>query len=202
MAEFLALRGNAAFSASRLARLQQSLKKVSPKLTLAAEHWYFILLSSPLNAAETARLKDLLGISGVTQEQGQVASGLQLVTPRLGTISPWSTKATDIARNCGFFQVQRIERGTAFYVGGVNDEKSALVIRRGLHDRMTESVLATLEEARALFEQIPPQPLTIIDTLTGGRDALVAANSSLGLALSEDEIEYLLDNFAKLGRNP
>ncbi|MDO8315567.1 MAG: phosphoribosylformylglycinamidine synthase [Rugosibacter sp.] len=219
MAEFLALRGNAAFSASRLARLQQSLKKVSPKLTLAAEHWYFILLSSPLDVAETARLKDLLGISGVTQEQGHVASELQLVTPRLGTISPWSTKATDIARNCGFFQVQRIERGTAFYVGGVNDEKlceavssrtalairsegSTLAVRRGLHDRMTESVLATLEEARALFEQIPPQPLTIIDTLTGGRDALVAANSSLGLALSEDEIEYLLDNFAKLGRNP
>ncbi len=130
MAEFLALRGNAAFSASRLARLQQSLKKVSPKLTLAAEHWYFIALSAPLDAAETARLKELLGIHATAaQPNGQPADTvgtLQLVTPRLGTISPWSTKATDIARNCGFLQVQRIERGTAFYVGGVKDEKSVL----------------------------------------------------------------------------
>ena len=204
MAEFLALRGNAAFSASRLARLQQSLKKESPKLTLAAEHWYFIALSAPLDVAETARLKELLGIHATTdQPQPADAAGvLQLVTPRLGTISPWSTKATDIARNCGFLQVQRIERGTAFYVGGVKDEKSALAIRRGLHDRMTESVLTTLEAAQALFHETAPQPLTIIDTLSGGRDALVAANSDLGLALSEDEIEYLLSNFAKLGRNP
>ncbi|AJP48386.1 phosphoribosylformylglycinamidine synthase [Rugosibacter aromaticivorans] len=200
MAEFLALRGNAAFSASRLARLQQSLRKASPKLTLAAEHWYFIDLSSPLNTPETTRLKELLDISSVAR--GHISGELQLVTPRLGTISPWSTKATDIARNCGFSQVQRIERGTAFYVSGVKDEKSALVIRHSLHDRMTESVLTTLDQAQALFGQIPPQPLTIVDTLSGGRDALVAANLSLGLALSEDEIEYLLDNFAKLGRNP
>jgi phosphoribosylformylglycinamidine synthase len=201
MAEFLALRGSAAFSAARLARLRKSVGETLPGLGLAAEFWYFIGLDAPLSADETLRLHDLLGIPAHLPPYPQ--GRLFLVTPRLGTISPWSSKATDIARNCGFAAVKRIERGTAFHVSGAigdDPEKSALATR--LHDRMTESVLPSVDAARALFQHVAPQPLTTVDLLAGGRAALVQANSDLGLALSADEIDYLVENFGKLGRNP
>jgi phosphoribosylformylglycinamidine synthase len=197
MADFLALRGVAAFSAPRLARLQALVLETCCGVKLSAEHWYFVELAAPLTADETARLKDLLGIPDVlpTARSGT----LLLVTPRLGTISPWSSKATDIAHNCGFAAVKRIERGTAFHVAG-KFEKSVLAGR--LHDRMTESVLDSVEAAQELFHHYPPQPLTTVDILAGGKPKLVAANAELGLALSDDEIDYLMDNFSKLGRNP
>jgi len=133
MAEFLALRGSAAFSSPRLARLQKTLGESFAGLRLVAEHWYFIELETSLNADETARLKDLLGIPALLPV---VPGGeLLLVTPRLGTISPWSSKATDIARNCGFAAVQPVKRAVAYHVAG-KFEKSALATR--LHDRMTE----------------------------------------------------------------
>ncbi|MDP3513813.1 MAG: phosphoribosylformylglycinamidine synthase, partial [Sulfuritalea sp.] len=203
MAEFLALRGSAAFSAPRLARLQKSLGDAVPGIGLAAEHWYFIELAAPLNAEETARLKDLLGIPATLP--APPAGELLLVTPRLGTISPWSSKATDIARNCGFAAVKRIERGTAFHASGKVAQKLAPHFREistRLHDRMTESVLDSIDAARALFHHVAPQPLTSVDLRGGGRAALVVANRELGLALSEDEIDYLVENFGKLGRNP
>jgi phosphoribosylformylglycinamidine synthase len=191
MARILKLRGAAAFSASRLARLQET-----AGAKLAAEHWVFVECESDLTVDELNRLKDLLGIPATLPPEP--AGELVLVTPRLGTISPWSSKATDIARNCGFAKVKRIERGTAFHVQGAR--KSAVVAR--LHDRMTESVLDSFEAADELFHHYSPQPLTTVDILAGGRAALVAANGELGLALSEDEIDYLVDNFGKLGRNP
>ena len=203
MTEFLALRGPAAFSAVRLERLRLGLRAIDSRLALSAEQWFFVELTRPLEAVERGRLEDLLG---VPQTLPPPPGGeLLLVTPRLGTISPWSSKATEIARNCGFTAVQRIERGIAWHVGGVKNP--ALATRREeiaarLHDRMTESVLDSTDAARALFHHIAPQPLTIIDSLGGGRTALVAANGELGLALSEDEIDYLIDNFGKLGRNP
>ncbi|MBK9312039.1 MAG: phosphoribosylformylglycinamidine synthase [Rhodocyclaceae bacterium] len=192
MSRIFKLRGAAAFSASRLARLQEL---VGTRLT--AEHWYFVETDGGLDADELARLKDLLDMPA--QLPQQPAGELILVTPRLGTISPWSSKATDIARNCGFSKVKRIERGTAFHVQGA--PKSAVAIRH-LHDRMTESVLESLNAADELFHHYEPQPLTTVDILKGGRAAMVAANGELGLALSDDEIDYLVDNFGKLGRNP
>jgi phosphoribosylformylglycinamidine synthase len=199
MSRILKLRGQPAHSAARLARLEESVRQAVPGLSgLAAEHCYFVEADGDLSAAELGRLKDLLGLPaqpGVAPE-GQ----LLLVIPRLGTISPWSSKATDIARNCGFARVQRIERGTAFHAAGRNLDRAALAAR--LHDRMTESVLQSLDEADALFRHVPPQPLTSVDVLGGGRGALLAANGELGLALSEDEIDYLVDNFTRLGRNP
>ena len=200
MAEFLALRGSAAFSASRLARLQQSVGEYVSGIGLAAEHWYFIESEGPLNAEETARLKDLLGVPA--RLPAPPGGELLLLTPRLGTISPWSSKASDIARNCGFASVRRMERGTAFHVSGsvAAEQRPALVAR--LHDRMTESVLSSVDAARALFHHVAPQALTTVDLLGGGREALVKANSELGLALSTDEIDYLADNFGKLGRDP
>ena len=197
MAEFLALRGSAAFSAPRLVRLQKTLGESVAGIRLTAEHWYFVELETALNVDETGRLKDLLGISA--QLPAPPEGELLLVTPRLGTISPWSSKATDIAKNCGFAAVKRIERGTAFHAKG-SIEKSALAT--WLHDRMTESVLDSVDAARALFHHVAPQPLASIDLLGGGREALVRANTELGLALSGDEIDYLADNFGKLGRNP
>ncbi len=191
MSQILKLRGTAAFSASRLARLQESIGTA-----LSAEHWYFIETAGNLNTEELIRLKDLLGIPANLPAEPR--GTLLLMTPRLGTISPWASKATDIARNCGFAAIKRIERGIAYYFE--NSEKSALAGR--LHDPMTESVLDSIEAAEALFHHVAPQPLTTVDILAGGRAALVAANGELGLALSEDETDYLVENFTKVGRNP
>jgi phosphoribosylformylglycinamidine synthase len=188
MPEILALRGAAALSPSRLARLRDRFGTA-----LAAEHWYFAETDGRLAAEELARFRDLLGIPATLPPEP--AGAMILVTPRLGTISPWSSKATDIARNCGFAAVKRIERGIAYHATEPLD--AAL-----LHDRMTESVLASLKDAERLFHHVAPQPLTTVDVLSGGRVALVAANGELGLALSDDEIDYLVENFAKAGRNP
>ncbi|MBU0751452.1 MAG: phosphoribosylformylglycinamidine synthase [Gammaproteobacteria bacterium] len=192
MAEFIALRAAAAFSDARLARIVERVG-----VPLQAEHWMFVECDAALAADELDRLKDLLGIPATLPPapDGQ----LILVTPRLGTISPWASKATDIAHNCGFAAIRRIERGTAFHVGGAV-EKSALAAR--LHDRMTESVLDSIDAAAQLFHHVAPQPLTSVDILVGGRAALVKANAELGLALSDDEIDYLVENFGKAGRNP
>jgi len=126
--------------------------------------------------------------------------------PRLGTISPWATKATDIAQHCALKKVHRLERGVAWFVrkrGGAAltpDERHAVAAL--VHDRMTESVLAGFDEAAALFRVESPAPLSTVDVLSGGQGALVAANKRLGLALAPDEIDYLVENFTRIGRNP
>jgi phosphoribosylformylglycinamidine synthase len=201
MPEVLKLRGAAAFSANRLARLTRNVQAVLPKLKdLVAEHWYFVELNAPLAEDDLARLKDLLGAHAA----GKAPAGtLRLVTPRLGTISPWSSKATEIARQCGFAAVTRIERGTAYHVDAKGDLAAALPsLLPLLHDRMTESVLESLDAAEALFRHYAPQPLATVDVVGQGRAALVAANGEMGLALSEDEIDYLVEAFTKAGRNP
>ncbi|HAS13974.1 MAG TPA: phosphoribosylformylglycinamidine synthase, partial [Idiomarina abyssalis] len=123
-------------------------------------------------------------------------------TPRIGTISPWASKATDIAHNCGLKSIHRVERGVAFYLQGdlsAEELKQAALL---LHDRMTESVLYDMNDAQQLFRSQEPQPLSSVDILAGGREALAQANISLGLALADDEIDYLVENFRKLDRNP
>ena len=127
---------------------------------------------------------------------------LFLVLPRLGTISPWSSKATDIARNCGLAKIERIERGIAYYVAGQFSDAEAQLIASALHDRMTQLVLGALEEASGLFSHAQPKALTVVDILGGGRDALARANVELGLALADDEIDYLVKSFSEMGRNP
>jgi phosphoribosylformylglycinamidine synthase len=198
--QILKLRGVAAYSAARLERLTRNLAVEVPGLqNLAAEHWYFVEIRDALSAEEAARLGELLDARPPAADLP--AGALRLVTPRFGTISPWSSKATDIARQCGFEKVLRIERGTAYFIAG-RDVASLLPAPAALHDRMTESVLSTFDEADALFHHYPPQPLTSVDVIGGGRAALVAANVDLGLALSPDEIDYLVDNFTRSGRNP
>src|SRR5690606_24859423 len=110
------------------------------------------------------------------------------------TISPWSSKATDIAHQCGFDKIVRIEHGIAYTIDARGVEGNAALLAL-LHDRMTESVLDSVDGAEALFHHYEPQPLTTVDILGGGRAALEQANGELGLALSEDEVDYLVENF-------
>ena len=125
-----------------------------------------------------------------------------LVVPRFGTISPWASKATDIAHNCGLQSVARIERGLAYHVKGDLDANARQRVAALLHDRMTEMVLEQFDAAEGLFAHTQPKPFDRVDILSGGRAALEEANQTLGLALAEDEIDYLVQSFTELKRNP
>lgn len=204
MPHFLRLRGRDALSAFRRKKLLQATAADIPGLQIAAEYWHFISLNRELDDAELQQLGRLLTYGSATKPVAQDGT-LLLVTPRVGTISPWSSKATDIAKHCGLPAVERIERGVAWWcsVAGkpLNAAQRAALLPH-VHDRMTESVLAGLDEAEALFRRIEPKPLATVDMLSGGRDALAKANIAMGLALSPDEIDYLFDNFTRMGRNP
>lgn len=194
----LQLCGAPAFSRPRLERLARSLAPGAKEpCVLAANSWYFIETSDALSGEEQARLGELLDARAV---DGKLPAGvLRLVVPRLGTISPWSSKATDIARQCGFAKVARIERGIAYFIDSAHAPEASPA---ALHDRMTETVLATFDDAAALFHHYAPTPFSTVDVIGGGRAALEAANAELGLALSGDEINYLAENFTRMGRNP
>ncbi|WP_374441159.1 phosphoribosylformylglycinamidine synthase [Pseudomonas panipatensis] len=198
----LILRGAPALSAFRHGKLLDLLTRQVPAVTgLYAEFAHFAEVSGALTAEEERVLGRLLkyGPSVPVQEP---RGRLFLVLPRFGTISPWSSKATDIARNCGLAKIERIERGIAYYVSGELSEADAQLVAARLHDRMTQLVLADLDAAAGLFSHAQPKPLNVIDVLAGGRPALEKANLELGLALAEDEIDYLVKSFGELGRNP
>ena len=198
----LILRGAPALSAFRHSKLLAQLSLKVPAVTgLYAEFAHFADVTGELTSDEQQVLARLLkyGPSVPVQEP---SGRLFLVLPRFGTISPWSSKASDIARNCGLAKVQRLERGIAFYVAGQFSDADAELIAAALHDRMTQIVLGNLEQACGLFSHAEPKPLTAIDVLGGGRAALEKANVELGLALAEDEIDYLVNAFNGLGRNP
>ena len=198
----LILRGAPALSAFRHGKLLAQLTDKVPAVRgLYAEFAHFAEVSGTLGADEQQVLARLLkyGPSVPVQEP---AGRLFLVIPRFGTISPWSSKASDIARNCGIDKIQRLERGIAYYVEGDFSEADAGLIAAALHDRMTQLVLEQFEGAAELFSHAQPKPLRAIDVMAGGRAALEQANVELGLALAEDEIDYLVTNFNGLGRNP
>ncbi|MEM6581414.1 MAG: phosphoribosylformylglycinamidine synthase [Pseudomonadota bacterium] len=204
----LTLRGAPFLSRFRLDKMAQTLASIHPEIHLLhAEHVHFADLSSTLSESRMQVLAQLLeyGPQLAKMSEDRLASAtLRLVVPRPGTISPWSSKATDIAHNCGLDEVTRLERGVAWYlqlpeqVG--NSARAA--IDALLHDRMTEAVLGELDQAQALFTRSEPRSLTHVDIIGGGRPALEAADRALGLALAEDEIDYLLDSFLQLARNP
>ena len=205
----LELRGAPALSAFRHAKLLAALREAAADVeSLAAQYVHFVDHDGELSAEEREVLEQLLDYG--SQVQGSDAEGaraegqLFLVVPRIGTQSPWSSKATDIARNCGLGKVRRLERGIAYRVKlrGMLSEQAFEAIRATLHDRMTETVLADASDAARLFAHHEPAPLGSVDLLEGGREALVAANIALGLALAEDEIDYLVAAFRDLGRNP
>ncbi|QRM19855.1 phosphoribosylformylglycinamidine synthase [Dechloromonas sp. TW-R-39-2] len=203
MADILCLKGDAAFSAFRLQRLQARLvAAVSDIESVVADYWHVSALKRTLTAEERAKLATLLEEKAAGAEAGE----LFLVAPRIGTISPWSSKATDIAWNCDLDAIERIERVVAFHVvlqkNRVLTAAEKKTVAGLLHDRMTESVLPGFDAAGELFRHFEPKPLNTVDVLQGGKTALVEANGSLGLALSDDEVDYLLDVFTKAGRNP
>ena len=197
------LRGSPALSAFRINKLLSRCQDAHlPVSDIYAEYVHFADVSAPLNSDEQTKLQRLLKY-GPSLAEHAPAGRLLLVTPRPGTISPWSSKATDIAHNCGLSQVLRLERGLAFYVQApsLTDEQwrqlGAL-----LHDRMMETLFDRFEDAEALFAQHQPAPVQSVDILGEGRSALEAANTKLGLALAQDEIDYLMNAFTSLGRNP
>lgn len=198
----LILRGAPALSAFRHGKLLAQLTEKVPAVSgLYAEFAHFAEVSGALGAEEQQVLTRLLkyGPSVPVQEP---AGRLFLVVPRFGTISPWSSKASDIAHNCGLEKIQRLERGIAYYVQGELSDSDAALVAAALHDRMTQLVLGRFEEAANLFSHAQPKPLTAVDVLGGGRAALEKANVELGLALAEDEIDYLVQAFTGLARNP
>lgn len=192
-------RGIGALSDFRLQKLLARLQAVESSITsVAAEYIHFADTSRPLTTEQDQQLQKLATYG--SPFRGQRQGTLYLVVPRPGTISPWSSKATDIVHNAGLSSVQRIERGIAYYIEGVPAGKDAVAAI--VHDRMTEAVLSDIEAAAVLFETTKPTPMQEISLLDGGKEALTAANTALGLALAADEIDYLYDAYTNLGRNP
>ncbi len=209
MSLFRVSTGKAALSSFRLEKLRAAVKAVAPDVLLeTTRHWYFMALKSALSGADSKHLDRLLGLEIEAGEpKGADELHRLLIVPRLGTISPWSSKATEIVHHCALPAVTRIERGVVYYLktrngpGLSRTELKALLPL--LHDRMTESVVTDLAGIeQKIFASSEPQPLATVDILQGGSAALSVANYELGLALSNDEIDYLVENFSKLQRNP
>ncbi len=198
--------GSPALSQFRLEKRLLEIQQLVPAVTSLNSHYvHFVDLDAGLNEAESAVLVKLLTY-GASVEDKPAVGELFLVTPRTGTISPWSSKATDIAHNCNLQSVARIERGIAYQLGFIKEysltSEDKLLISNALHDRMIEIVLDDYANASCLFEHHQPVAGQTVDVLSGGKTALETANQNLGLALSYDEIDYLLTHFLSEQRNP
>jgi len=198
------LAGPPALSRFRLDKLLAALRERDVRVRgVAARFWHFVELRAPLEPGAQRVLERLLRY-GPTLETGQERGRLVLVVPRPGTTSPWSSKATDIAHVCGLASIHRIERGIAYHldVAGELAEDALLALAAPLYDRMVESPLLAMDEVSRLFAAHEPAPLSRIPLGRDGRQALVAANGELGLALSDDEIDYLVAAYDRLRRDP
>ncbi|HXD03842.1 MAG TPA: hypothetical protein VN627_11100, partial [Novosphingobium sp.] len=195
--------GGNALSDFRVQQLLPRLQAIDSKVSgVSARFVHLVAADHAPTPAERERLAALLTYGEPCRRS--VGGALIVVTPRFGTVSPWASKATDIAHNCGI-ALRRVERIAEFHIGlkkGGLDPAQRLAIADLLHDRMTESVMFERVAARGLFTGIEPAPMEYVDVLAGGRSALEKANTQFGLALAEDEIEYLVEAFKALGRNP
>src|SRR5690606_23284 len=197
----LKLRGSLALSAFRLDKVNARLQAIDARTAVqSAVYWHFVECERELDADESQVLQRLLSYGDPAGDAPANSTPI-LVVPRLGTISPWSSKATDIAHSCGLSVVKRIERGVLYHVLGVKKGTQAAVAAQ-LYDRMTETVVETLDAADALFRHFEPRPMQTIALGSDGRAALQRANVEMGLALSDDEIDYLVDVYAGMGRDP
>jgi phosphoribosylformylglycinamidine synthase len=201
----LILRGSSALSPARTEVLCRSLQAAGLPVRSLGAHFLHLLRTCGGICAEQRKILEQVLTYGPTRN-GAPIQGLQLVVgPRPGTISPWSSKATDIAKLCGLDAVQRIERVIS-YVVDLGDASLSSTQRQTLesklHDRMTQAVFNEYDELHALFRREAPRPLHAIPLLEEGRTALERANRELGLALSDDEINYLSRSFIGLGRDP
>ncbi|NMH59692.1 phosphoribosylformylglycinamidine synthase [Alteromonas ponticola] len=201
----LVLRGAPALSAFRQTKLIELLGQSGIAVeSIHNEFVHLVTSTSPLTEQQASVLDKLLTYGAHEVKHESNKGTLFFVTPRPGTISPWSSKATDIAHNCGLNSIERIERGIAYYV----QTKTALTAEQHqtaaslLHDRMVETVFNSLESADVLFTHTEAKTFSVVDILGQGKSALVQANINLGLALADDEVDYLYDNFVRLNRNP
>ncbi len=199
--------GAPALSQFRLDQLLRAIKAEEPRVQALASRWmHFIDSSRPLNESELAVLGKLLTYGArVPDALRELPRGLRiLVTPRVGTESPWSSKATDIVQVCGLNAVTRVERGTVFFIesSAPLEQAHLLKLAAHLHDRMTESIWTDSLEPTGLFHSAPPRGLRQVVLGGNGVEALARANQQWGLALSGEEIDYLVQAFGKLGRDP
>ena len=208
----LIISGSNALSDFRAKSLLARLQEIDSSITgVAARFIHFADVLPSLTPEDESRLVSLLeyGEPFIQADRDDMNHTTEefTVVPRLGTISPWSSKATDIAHNCGMVHVRRIERGISWYISrnapviSLTDEKKS-AIAEILHDRMTETVLFDRESLQAIFRELKPLPMTYVNILSEGKDALEKANIQMGLALSEDEVDYLYDAFVKMERDP
>lgn len=199
----LKLRGGAALSPFRVEKLKKAFNQLGIQAMPYAEYWHIAEVSTLPDPAAQETLNHILHYGEPCEPAG--AKGVQfIVAPRPGTISPWSSKATDIARHCGLSQINRLERVILFYLDGdadrINAQRESVCAL--LHDRMTETVFTRLEDVQTLFQHVAPKSFAGVDILAQGQAALESANREMGLALSPDEIDYLLDHFTRIQRNP
>lgn len=203
----LVLTGCTAHSDFRLRKLLRQIQQDIPVVEAISSCFVHIIdADATLDEAQSQVLEQLLSYGdspSLNDELGQFGV-FRLVVPRPGTISPWSSKATDIVKNCGLAQINRVERGIAWHVSLSEplSDQQLLQLDAHLHDKMTQAILNDYDEAVALFSHAEPAALTSVDVLSGGKRALQQANQSMGLALAEDEMDYLDEAFTRLGRNP
>ncbi len=196
--------GQRALSDFRIKKLNTVLSKIDADVILLDVFYqYYVQLNSALDAEHLERLVALLLSDEPVIKFDEVARKIRVV-PRIGTISAWSSKATDITHACGLDMISRIERGVCYTFSAPETITPEQIqkIEQALHDRMTESVLTDDNQADSLFIQQAPQPITVVELLTEGKSALQNANQELGLALSDDEIDYLCEHYQAMNRNP
>ncbi|NYT82913.1 phosphoribosylformylglycinamidine synthase [Alcaligenaceae bacterium] len=204
--------GSPVLSSFRRERLLKRFAELGlPVSDIQGRFEHYVWLEGELDAQEQDRLAQLLDYGTLEDDGKEGKNALVLrVVPRFGTVSPWASKATDIAHNCGLSAVRRIERGIRYAITPARgllgsksiDAQQLAAIAACLHDRMTESVVDAGFDGRALFAALPGKPIQTVDVIGLGSQALEDANRSLGLALSDDEVEYLEAAFRQLGRNP
>ena len=191
--------GSTALSAFKSANLLSALRAVSPALRSVSARFVHFLEFDEIAVSDRRKLDILLRYGADWSATVSAGPPSCVVVPRPGTISPWSSKATDILRNCGLAHLGRIERGIVYYLDAdvISPNWKPLI-----HDRMTQAILPDIRDAACLFEHHKPQSMASVDILGGGRDRLARANREMALALAPDEIDYLYANFQALGRNP
>lgn len=192
--------GNSALSEYRRGQLLVKLAAVGPIAEVHAQFIYVMDCGEVLSVEEDARLKTLLNGDN-TDKTLPLTKNACIVAPRVGTISPWASKATDIAHTCGIVKIKRIERAIVYRFIGIEDDQQE-AMEALIHDRMMQQIFNEINDLKALFSHQKPKPFSTVDILAGGKAALEEANKIMGLALSSDEVDYLVTSFQGLKRNP
>ena len=181
--------------------LNEKIKPLIPNLNLiGTEYIHFIDSDKDLSTSNKKTLDKLLNYAPEIDLKNSQHS--VTISPRIGTISPWSSKASDICKLCGLSVISRVERGINYHFDRKINAQELIIILELVMDKMTESHLREINDSDLLFSEFKPNEFNSIDILTFGKSAITDANNELGLALSESEINYLFESFIALERNP